>query len=161
MSPTKTPRELVMPPVVYRVPGMDDVRVHSNQRYSDVDNPHLLLDVYVPANLAEHERRPVAVLIHGSAAPEYRPKDWGIFQSWGRLIAASGMIGVTFTHRLGYPKPGLAEGSAGLLSASWVWAAAAAGRAIAPSRAAHPSNRGNFIGRDGMRTAATPSICTG
>ncbi|HEX8291062.1 MAG TPA: prolyl oligopeptidase family serine peptidase, partial [Pyrinomonadaceae bacterium] len=32
-----------------------------------------------------------------------------IYVSWGRLAAASGMVGLTFTHRLGYPKPYLTE----------------------------------------------------
>jgi acetyl esterase/lipase len=49
------------------------------------------------------------MFIHGGVGAQYKPKDWGIFQSWGRLIAAAGMVAVMFTHRLGYPKPLLAE----------------------------------------------------
>jgi acetyl esterase/lipase len=113
----KTPAELVTPPVVYRLPGMDAVKVIPNLTYSDSENPHLLMDVYAPADLSAGERRPVVMLIHGGGAPAYRPKDWGIFQSWGRLIAASEMIGVTFTHRLGYPEPFLAEASADVRNA--------------------------------------------
>src|ERR1700752_4355272 len=101
----KTPAELVMPPIVYNLPGMENVSVLSNLKYSDVENPHLLMDVYMPSGLRAGEARPVVLFIHGGAKPEYRIKDWGIYQSWGRLIAAAGMIGVTFTHRLGYPEP--------------------------------------------------------
>jgi acetyl esterase/lipase len=102
-------REIVMMPVVYRVPGMDQVNVKSDLKYTAVNNPYLLLDVYTPPHLAKSEKRPAVLFIHGGAGAETRPKDWGIYKSWGRLVAASGMVGVTFTHRLGYPKPLLRE----------------------------------------------------
>lgn len=105
----KTPAERVMPPVVYRLPEMDAVTVHSNLKYSDVDNPFLLMDVYTPADYSRGATLPIVMFIHGGAGAQYKPKDWGFFQSWGRLIAASGMAAVMFTHRLGYPKPCLAE----------------------------------------------------
>jgi acetyl esterase/lipase len=108
----KTPAERVMPPVVYRLPGMDTARVHSNLKYSDVENPYLLMDIYTPPKLSKDEHRPVVVCIHGGAGAQYKPKDWGFYQSWGRLIAAAGMVGVTFTHRLGYPKPFLSDAAA-------------------------------------------------
>ncbi len=105
----KTPAERVMPPVVYRLPGMDTVTVHANLKYSEVDNPFLLMDVYTPRGLSAGDLRPIVMLIHGAAGAQYKPKDWGLFQSWGRLVAAAGMVAVMFTHRLGYPKPLLAE----------------------------------------------------
>jgi acetyl esterase/lipase len=113
----KTPAQRIMPPVVYRLPEMDSVTVHANLKYTNVDNPHLLMDVYTPANLSKDERLPIVVFIHGGAGAQYRPKDWGLFQSWGRLIAAAGMVGITFTHRLGYPKPFLSESAADLSKA--------------------------------------------
>jgi acetyl esterase/lipase len=98
-----------MPPVVYQLPGMNDVTVHSNLKYSDVDNPFLLMDVYTPPGVSENADLPIVVLVHGAAGAQYKPKDWGFFRSWGRLIAAVGMVAAVFTHRLGYPKPLLAE----------------------------------------------------
>lgn len=105
----KTPAERVILPVVYRLPGMDTVTVHSNMKYSDVDNPFLLMDVYTPPGLSKGDLRPIVMLIHGAAGAQYKPKDWGLFQSWGRLVAAAGIVAAMFTHRLGYPKPLLAE----------------------------------------------------
>jgi acetyl esterase/lipase len=61
--------ERVARPVVYRLPDMDRVRVISNLKYSEVDNPYLLMDVYVSPDLEPHERRPVVVFIHGGAGP--------------------------------------------------------------------------------------------
>ena len=105
----KTPAERVMPSVVYRLPGMDGVAVYANLKYSGVDNPFLLMDIYTPTNSSENAAFPIVVLLHGAAGAQYKPKDWGLFRSWGRLIAAAGMVAVIFTHRLGYPKPLLAE----------------------------------------------------
>ena len=102
-------RDIVMKPVVYRVPGMDEVKVQANLKYTTNANPNLLMDVYVPPRLAAGERRPAVVFIHGGTPQQMTPKDWGVYISWGRLVAASGMVGVTFTHRLGYPKPKLGE----------------------------------------------------
>jgi acetyl esterase/lipase len=98
-----------MKPVVYAVAGMEKVTVKSNLKYTAVDDPNLLMDVYAPPGLSEGGRRPAVVFIHGSAGAEAKAKDWGIYVSWGRLAAASGMVGVTFTHRLGYPRPYLTE----------------------------------------------------
>src|SRR5262249_20630703 len=107
----QTVRDLVMKPVVYRVPGMDQVKVQKNLKYTTNANPNLLMDVYIPPGLAKVELRPAVVFIHGGTPLQATPKDWGIYISWGQLVAASGMVGVTFTHRLGYPKPKLAEAS--------------------------------------------------
>ncbi len=113
----KNPAERVIPPVVYQLPGINAVTVHANLKYSDVDNPFLLMDVYTPPGLSKGDLRPIVLLIHGAAGAQYKPKDWGLFQSWGRLIAAAGMVAVTFTHRLGYPRPLLAEGALDLRNA--------------------------------------------
>ena len=102
-------REIVMMPVVYRVPGMDKVQVKSDLKYSNVNIPHLLMDAYIPQGLAKDERRPAVLFIHGSVPAGSPAKNMGVFTSWGRLVAASGMVGITFTHRLGYPKPQLRE----------------------------------------------------
>ncbi len=97
----------VMMPVVYKVPGMDRVKLVQNLKYTATDDPNILMDVYLPPDAAQGEKRPVVMFIHGGVKTEYTPKDWGMYSSWGRLIAASGFIGVTFTHRLEYPNHSL------------------------------------------------------
>src|SRR5207244_3832237 len=86
-------------------------------KYTNANDPNLLMDVYIPQGLANKERRPAVLFIHGGAGSQLKPKDWGIYQSWGRLVAASGMVGITFTHRLGYPKPLLAEAASDVTAA--------------------------------------------
>jgi acetyl esterase/lipase len=104
-------RQIVMMPVVYSVPGMDEVIIKSDLKYTSVNNALLLMDVYIPLGLEKDERRPAVVFIHGGVPAGSPAKNMGVFRSWGRLAAASGMVGVTFTHRLGYPKTQLAEGA--------------------------------------------------
>lgn len=106
-SVAKSLAERANPPVVYRLPGMDEVRVVSNLKYTEVDHPHLLMDVYIPPDLEPRERRPVVMFIHGGAGPENKAKDWGIFQSWGRLLATAGLVAAAFTHRFSPPPQSL------------------------------------------------------
>jgi acetyl esterase/lipase len=102
----------VMMPVVYRVPGMEKVKVIENLKYAKSDDPNILMDVYLPPNLAKAEKRPAVIFIHGGGKPEWTAKDWGIYKTWGRLIAASGFVGVTFTHRLEYRSKSSLENAA-------------------------------------------------
>jgi acetyl esterase/lipase len=97
----------VMMPIVYQVPGMEKVKVIQNLKYTKSDDPNVLLDVYLPPDAVQGDRRPVVIFIHGGSKTEYTPKDWGVYTTWGRLVAASGFIGVTFTHRLQYPDKSL------------------------------------------------------
>jgi acetyl esterase/lipase len=106
-----------MMPVVYSISGMDKVIVKSDLKYTPVNDPHLLMDVYIPPRFGKNERRPAVLFIHGSVPAGSPAKDMGIYKSWGRLVAASGMVGVTFTHRLGYPKPFLSEAASDVNSA--------------------------------------------
>lgn len=116
-SPRRSFREIATLPVVYSVPGMSRVSVKSDLRYTSAGGPHLLMDVYAPPRLRRGERRPAVLFIHGSVPPGSPAKDMGVFRSWGRLAAATGMVGVTFTHRLGYPKPMFAEAAADVSAA--------------------------------------------
>ena len=85
----------VMMPVVLKVPGMDKVKVVQNLKYAKSDDPNVLMDIYVPSDLSENEKRPAVIFLHGGAKTDYTPKDWRVYTSWGRLIAASGFV--TFT----------------------------------------------------------------
>jgi acetyl esterase/lipase len=112
-------RELVNRPVVYAVDGVDRVSVRSDLVYKTDGALELKMDVYRPETAVAGESLPAVLFIHGGVPPEIpvRPKAWGIFKSWGRLVAASGMAGVTFNHRLGFPDPNLVTASADVLEA--------------------------------------------
>ncbi len=87
--------------IVYSIPGMDRVSVQRGLHYVASDKTSLPMDVYAPAGLGASERRPAVVLIHGGPIePGMTPHEWGIYHSYGELLAASGFVAVTFTHRL-------------------------------------------------------------
>ncbi len=89
-------------PIVYSVPGMDKAEVRPELVYKKDAGAALKMDIYMPAGLAADERRPAVLFIHGGPlgpSPSPGAKDWGVYRSYGRLMAASGLVGVTFNHR--------------------------------------------------------------
>src|SRR5256885_4880538 len=69
----------VMMPVVYKVPGMDKVKVVQNLKYTKTDDPNVLMDLYLPPDVGHNEKRPAVIFVHGGAKTEYTPKNWGVY----------------------------------------------------------------------------------
>jgi|KBSMisStaDraftv2_1062788.scaffolds.fasta_scaffold213637_1 dienelactone hydrolase len=102
--PPRPEHEVTAQEVVYQVPGMERVTVETNVPYKKVDGRELRLDLYYPPDFAEGSTRPAVIFVNGvGGSPDASLKDWGIYRSWGRLVAASGWIGVTFESRGGGP----------------------------------------------------------
>jgi acetyl esterase/lipase len=74
---------------------MDQVRVNGDVVYKTVDGRELKLDVYTPADLKEGEQVPAVILV----GPLEDQRSDGQYTSWARLLGASGLVGVTFSHR--------------------------------------------------------------
>ena len=130
--------ERVSKPVVYQVDGMDRVRVRKDLVYKKDGAVELKMDISTPEKQKPGESLPVVFFIHGGVPRDVpvQPKDWGIYRSWGRLIAASGMAAVTFNHRVGYPDPNLVQGAADLADAIAFVRGRAADFGIEPERIA-------------------------
>lgn len=109
-------QEIIPLGAVYQIPGMDKVEVRKNISYKTVDGKALRGDIYLPPGLKPGARRPAVIFVAGGMDPRFepRPKDWGIYISYGRLAAASELVGVTFDHRLGYPRRQYEEGASDL-----------------------------------------------
>lgn len=89
-------------PIVYRFQETAPARVQRDLTYKQGEDPDLKMDVYVPPGATVDARLPAVVFIHGGplrSDSTVRPKDWGVYKSYGALMAASGLIGVTFNHR--------------------------------------------------------------
>jgi acetyl esterase/lipase/DNA-binding beta-propeller fold protein YncE len=117
-EPTGPPPDLPKRRVVYTVPGMEQVRVRRDLAYGR-DEPTLEMDLYLPGESAPARGWPVVVLVHGGPIPAgWAPKEWGVFRSYGELLAASGLAAVTFNHRLNAPAdyPRAADDVAALLA---------------------------------------------
>jgi acetyl esterase/lipase len=91
--------QLIRMEIVYRVPGMADVAVRRDLAYASPGGEALTMDVYSPAGLPAGSRSPAVLMIHGGPIPRVGAKNMGVFISYGRLLAASGFVGVTFNHR--------------------------------------------------------------
>jgi acetyl esterase/lipase len=88
--------------IVYRVPGMEKVKIHQDVTYKSVEAKDLKMDIYTPSGLSAESCLPAVIFIHGGYLPPtitVLPKDWGMFKSYGKLMAASEFIGITFNHR--------------------------------------------------------------
>ncbi len=86
--------------IYYRVPKMDQVEVRKDLPFKTTPQGPLLFDLYRPG--ARPKAAPAVILIHGGPIPANlltNPKDWRLFESFGRLLGASGMAAVTFNHR--------------------------------------------------------------
>jgi acetyl esterase/lipase len=87
-------------PVVLELPGASAARVREGLDYTGAGDGRRVMDVYTPA--ARSGPLPAIVLVHGSAGTDLvrPPSRWNAWASRGRLLAASGFAGVTFSHRL-------------------------------------------------------------
>jgi len=98
------PEEMHKMRIVYTVPGMEAVPVHRDLVYRAAGQTELKMDVYSPAGMRKGSRAPVVMLVHGGPiSMPSSPKDWGVFISYGELLAASGLVTVTFNHRFYSP----------------------------------------------------------
>jgi acetyl esterase/lipase len=92
--------------IYYETPAMRSVVVTSDVVYRTITvdgrRNDLAMDVYRAQSLPRTERRPALIFVHGGLTLDSprTAKDWGIYRSWGRAAAASGLVGITFNHRL-------------------------------------------------------------
>ncbi len=82
--------------VVYDVPATAQVKVTRNVPYLRDAQGTQAIDIYSPPDLKAGEKRPAVVFINavGDRA-DSKVKDWGIYKTWPRLVAAHGLIGVS------------------------------------------------------------------
>ncbi len=93
--------------VVYAPTEMDNVEVRRDVTYRATADGPLVMDLYSPAHSAAPAPAPApaVVIVTGYPDPGYeaavgcKQKDMGAYVSWGRLLAASGLVAVTYTNR--------------------------------------------------------------
>jgi acetyl esterase/lipase len=87
--------------VLYRLPDMDKVEVRKDVTYKTAGTTALKMDVYTPPAAKPDARLPVVIFINGFGDQPNRPKlkEWGQYTSWPRLVAATGMVAVTYEAR--------------------------------------------------------------
>lgn len=91
--------------LVYQIPDMENVIKHKGIIYHSEEGKDLKLDLYLPPNMDKNKVLPLVILISGypdTVVQKYygvNQKDLGLFISWAELIAASGIIAVTYETR--------------------------------------------------------------
>jgi tetratricopeptide (TPR) repeat protein len=82
--------------VVYDVPATKQVKVQADVPYLKDARGTLTVDIYSPPEMKAGEKRPAVVFINAIGdRPESRVKNWGIYKTWPRLVAAHGLIGIS------------------------------------------------------------------
>jgi hypothetical protein len=87
--------------VIYEIPEMANV-TKRNVVYDSDNNVPLTMDIYYPPHLPPNSHLPVVIFVFGypnSVILErfgIKLKDLGQYVSWGQLVAASGIIAVTY-----------------------------------------------------------------
>jgi len=88
--------------LVYHIPDMKNVIKHKGIIYHSGEGIKLKLDLYTPPHINKNKRLPIVILINGHPDSVtnndlgVNHKDLGYVVSWSELIAASGMIAVTY-----------------------------------------------------------------
>ncbi|MGP0074235.1 MAG: helix-turn-helix domain-containing protein [Bryobacteraceae bacterium] len=101
----KTARvEMATKPVVLQIPGMEAVTVERDVPYAQA-NAALTMDIYRPPDSSVSTRLPAVVFVMGYSdlGSEImlgcKLKEMEAYISWAKLVAASGMIGITYESR--------------------------------------------------------------
>jgi acetyl esterase/lipase len=102
MPANKTVRvEIATKPAVLQIPGMEAVTVDRDVPYQP-DNAALTMDIYRPPDSSVTTRLPAVVFVMGYSdlGSEIilgcKFKEMEAYISWAKLVAASGMIGITY-----------------------------------------------------------------
>lgn len=105
MSQESERDKMVKKTVVLEIPGMDAVTVRRDIAYQATGAGALTFDLYAPRASVGVARAPAVVFVSGYPDPGFeallgcKRKDMGQSTSWGRLVAASGLVGINYTNR--------------------------------------------------------------
>lgn len=81
--------------LAHELPGMEDVEV-INITYAFHENQPLTMDVYYPPGTPVGAQLPVVVFGLGYRMSSESLRDAHFYTSWGRLVAAAGMVGISY-----------------------------------------------------------------
>src|SRR5262245_45919225 len=105
MNQETKPDEIAKKMVIYQIPGVDVVTIRKDVEYKVTDADALTMDIYYPSDWKSRERIPAVIIVGGypdSGCQKVfgcKSKEIGSSISWGKLVAASGMMAITYTNR--------------------------------------------------------------
>lgn len=101
---SQDPQQLAAKRIVYGTPAMDAVTVERAVSYGTTGSEPLTMDLYRPAEWRSDSPRPAVVFVTGYSDAGARKllgrrfKEMGSFTSWAQLVAAAGLVGVTYAN---------------------------------------------------------------
>ena len=105
MSQNDRRHEIATKRVVLEIAGADALVVRRDVPYALIDGERLTMDIYYPAGPATHDRTPAVLFVTGYPDEGMRhivgcnAKDMASYISWAQLVAASGLVAITYTTR--------------------------------------------------------------
>ena len=105
MAQEKKRHEITFKKTVYEIAGMEDVRIRPDVTYDEAGPSPLSMDLYYPTRPPEGARFPAVIFVAGFPDPGFESfagcklKEMSGYISWGKLAAASGLVGITYTNR--------------------------------------------------------------
>jgi acetyl esterase/lipase len=101
-DPALPQRQSSQQPVLYSMPGMDQVTVRSGVRYKRSADQDLEMTLYYPRDRAQTSSWPAVIFVFGysdAAATRLTGaplRQMGQYTTWPRIVAASGLVGITY-----------------------------------------------------------------
>jgi dienelactone hydrolase len=105
MSQKTQQEDLTKKVAVYQPAGMDTVTIRKDIQFKTTDTGVLTMDIYYPPDSTRDMRLPAVVIVAGYPDQGYQKmvgcpfKEMGASVSWGKLLALSGMVAITYTNR--------------------------------------------------------------
>jgi hypothetical protein len=105
MAEEKRKHEIALKRVVYEIAGAENVPVRRDIAYATVDGERLTMDLYFPAETTRSEPTAAVVFVVGYPDKGVRrvvgcaAKEMASYVSWAQLVAASGLVAVTYTNQ--------------------------------------------------------------
>ena len=99
----ETQHDITKKRVVYQIPGMDAVTIRRDVEYRSTDAGVLTMDIYYPRDVNSGAPTPAVVFVSGYSDLGFQKmlgcklKEMGSYISWGQLMAASGLVAITYT----------------------------------------------------------------
>src|SRR5207245_6352575 len=105
MTEERGRHELATKRLVYEIAGVDAVTIRPDVEYRAADAEPSTMDIYYPPGAQRGARTPVAVIVAGYPDVGFEKfvgckfKEMQSSIGWGRLIAASGLVAITYSNR--------------------------------------------------------------
>ncbi|MBI9104929.1 MAG: hypothetical protein JEY99_21105 [Spirochaetales bacterium] len=93
-------RKMINNSVYFQIPGMDSIKVIKDISYGS--DPLNKMDIYLPKDYDNSKKYPAVIFLSGDVYSFMASgvKNWQLYQEYGKILAASGFVAITFNRRM-------------------------------------------------------------